>query len=369
MQLKDAQRIVIKVGSAMLTEAETAELRKEWLDSLTDDIAALIKRGHEVLIVTSGAVALGRRHLDAIGQQLKLEDKQAAFACGQVEVMLAWRESLIRHRLVPGQVLINRHETENRRRYLNVRNTIDAMLSYEIVPVVNENDVVSTRGLRFGDNDRLSARIAQMAEADVLVILSDIDGLYTSDPTLDPEAEFIPEVKKLTPEIMAMGGDSSTNVGSGGMATKLEAAEIAMGAGCHVVVMQGHDAHPLRRHEEGERCTWFLSHDNPKSAKKHWIASNLNPMGELIIDDGAVQALQQGKSLLPAGVTDLDGHFDRGDAVLVKDKAGKVIAKGLSAYPSAEAVLILGRQSGEIEEILGFQGRYELIHRDDLVLL
>jgi glutamate 5-kinase len=266
-------------------------------------------------------------------------------------------------------VLLTLGDTEQRRRYLNARNTLTALLRLGSIPVINENDTVATAEIRYGDNDRLAARVAQMVSADCLVLLSDVDGLYTADPTRSPDAKFIAEVPHITPEIEAMAGGSASDVGSGGMATKVLAAKIAVAAGCHMCVAAGREAHPLRRIESGARCSWFLADGSPVAARKQWIVGMLKPTGELRVDDGAVRALRQGKSLLPAGIVQVSGRFDRGDAVVVTDPAGREIARGLAAYSSGDAERMCGRQSSELEELLGYRGRDEMIHRDDLVVM
>ncbi|HEX7117025.1 MAG TPA: glutamate 5-kinase [Steroidobacter sp.] len=364
--LVDARRVVVKVGSALLVT--DGRLNLDWLDSLAGDIAAMRRRGQEVLLVSSGAIALGRGHLGLSTGRLKLEEKQAAAAVGQIRLAHAWKEALEQYQLEIAQILLTFGDTEERRRYLNARNTLGTLLRLGAVPVINENDTVATAEIRYGDNDRLAARVAQMISADCLVLLSDVDGLYTADPRRDPSARFLPEVRSITPEIERMAGGSGSAVGSGGMVTKIAAAKIAVSAGCHLCIALGRELHPLRRIEEGARCTWFYPSANPITVRKQWIAGSLKPAGELYVDDGAASALARGKSLLPAGVTRVVGKFGRGDAVIVRDASGKEIARGLCAYSSADAERLRGRQSHEIEALLGFHGRDEIIHRDDLVL-
>jgi glutamate 5-kinase len=366
--LSQARRIVIKVGSALLADAAAGSVRRTWLDTLAADVAALRARGQEVLLVSSGAIALGRQQLNLSSGRLRLEEKQAAAAVGQIRLAHAWKEVLEQHQLSVAQILLTFGDTEERRRYLNARSTLGTLLKLGAVPVINENDTVATAEIRYGDNDRLAARVAQMMSADCLVLLSDVDGLYTADPTCDPKAAFIPEVRVITEHIERMAGGSSSAVGSGGMATKIAAAKIAVGAGCHMVVALGKELHPLKRIETGARCTWFYPAANPATVRKQWIAGTLQPAGELYVDAGACAALTRGKSLLPAGVTRVTGDFGRGDAVIVKDAQGREIARGLSAYSSIDAERLRGRQSSEIEALLGFHGRDEIIHRDDLVL-
>lgn len=371
-RLKDARRVVVKIGSAILTDANG--IRESWLAALVEDLVALRKAGKEVIVVSSGAVACGRLVLEAQheslkGRKLKLEEKQAAFACGQVTMMHAWQRAFAVHGVAAAQILLTADDTENRRRYLNARNTLDNVLKFAAVPVINENDAISTVELRIGDNDRLGARVAQMAGADALVLLSDVDGMYTADPRNDSTAEFISEIQSITPEIEAMAGGAGTLSGSGGMATKVAAARIALASGCHMAIVSGHGDHPIKRLEEGEKATWFLAAKTPQNARKEWIAGTLKLSGSVTVDEGAASALKSGKSLLPAGVRKIEGAFDRGDAIRVLSEAGREIARGLSAYGTEDARAIAGRKSGEIEAILGFKGRDELIHRDDLVLL
>lgn len=368
LPLAQARRIVVKVGSSLLVERDSGQVNRVWLETLAQDIKRLRDRGQEVLLVSSGAIALGRRQLGLTVGKLKLEESQAAAAVGQIRLAHAWTEVLEQHGLRVAQILLTFTDTEERRRYLNARSTLGTLLRLGAIPVINENDTVATAEIRYGDNDRLAARVAQMISADCLVLLSDVDGLYTADPSRDPAARFIPEVRGITAEIESMAGGVSSDVGSGGMATKVAAAKISVAAGCHMCVALGKELHPLRRIEEGARCSWFYPDANPATVRKQWIAGALKPAGELIIDAGALAALQRGKSLLPAGVVKVTGRFERGDALLLRSSDGVEIARGLSAYSSSDAERIRGRQSSEIEELLGFRGRDEMIHRDDLVL-
>jgi glutamate 5-kinase len=368
-RLAAARRVVVKIGSALLVEQSTGRVNRAWLETLALDVASLRKRGQEVVLVSSGAIALGRRQLGLPVGKLELEQSQAAAAVGQIRLAHAWKEALEPHGCAVAQVLLTLGDTEQRRRYLNARNTLTTLLKLGAVPVINENDTVATAEIRYGDNDRLAARVAQMASADCLVLLSDVDGLYTADPTRSPDAEFIAEVPRITPEVEAMAGGSASDVGSGGMTTKVQAAKIAVAAGCHMCVAAGREPHPLRRIESGARCTWFLADGSPVAARKQWIAGTLKPAGELVVDAGAAQALRQGSSLLPAGVVRVGGRFDRGDTVVVRGPDGREVARGLSAYASADAELLCGRRSSELEGLLGYRGRDEIIHRDDLVLM
>lgn len=366
--LAQARRVVVKVGSALLVQAATGHINKTWLEALATDIAQLRARGQDVLLVSSGAIALGRRHLGLGAGKLKLEEKQAAAAVGQIRLAHAWKDVLDPHQLTVAQILLTLGDTEERRRYLNARGTLGMLLKLGAVPVINENDTVATSEIRYGDNDRLAARVAQMMGADCLVLLSDVDGLYTADPTKDAGAQFIPEIHRITADIERMAGGASSAVGSGGMATKIAAAKIAVGAGCHMCVALGHEMHPLRRIENGGRCSWFYPSSTPATVRKQWIAGTLQPSGELQVDAGAAAALRTGKSLLPAGVVKVSGRFERGDAVIVKDSEGRELARGLSAYSNEDVERMRGRRSSEIEALLGFRGRDEVIHRDDLVI-
>jgi glutamate 5-kinase len=366
--LAEAKRLVVKIGSALLVDADNGTIRREWLDALADDIAALRKAGADVIVVSSGAIAVGRRHLGLIGRVLKLEEKQAAAATGQIRLAHAYQEALARHDITVAQILLTPDDTEQRRRHLNARATMEQLLSLGAVPVINENDTVATEEIRFGDNDRLAARVAQMISADTLVLFSDVDGLYTADPRRDADARHIPVVHEITREIEAMGGEAPLGYSSGGMVTKLTAAKIALGAGCRMVIARGEAMRPLAALAGGARCTWFLPPATPPAARKRWIAGSLAPLGAIKIDAGAVKALRSGKSLLPAGVCEVSGEFERGDPVVVRDPLGAEIARGLSAYSAVDLDRIKGHRSGEIEAILGFHGRDEAIHRDDLVL-
>ena len=367
-RLTRAKRIVVKIGSSLLVDGSDGRIHRAWLNALADDIAAARATGQEVLIVTSGAIAVGRRHLGLPAGPLRLEESQAAAASGQIRLAHAYQEALGRHDIGAGQVLLTLDDTEGRRRYLNALQTLNTLLKLGAVPVVNENDTVATAEIRFGDNDRLAARVAMMTSADVLVLLSDIDGLYDANPKLDPAARLIPEVKVLTPEIEAMGGKALPGDSSGGMETKLMAARIATGAGCHMVITNGRTMNPLQALRDGAPCTWFLADANPRTARKRWIAGTLKPSGTLVVDAGAQRALSAGRSLLPAGVTAVEGQFERGDAVVVAGPDGREIARGLCAYNHDDARRIAGHKSDEIEQLLGYRGREELIHRDDLVM-
>ena len=367
--LTQARRIVVKVGSALLVDGDTGRINRAWLETLVEDLLRLRKRGQRVILVSSGAIALGRRRLGLKHGVLRLEESQAAAAVGQIRLAHAYKELLEGCDVTVAQVLLTLEDSERRRRYLNARATLESLLALGALPVINENDTVATAEIRYGDNDRLAARVAQMAGADCLVLLSDVEGLYSADPNREPGARFIHEVPQITPEIEAMAGRSASQVGSGGMAAKIAAARIAMAAGCHMCIAAGVHRHPLRRIEEGADCTWFVPSATPAAARKQWIAGTLRPAGALTIDAGALRALLEGRSLLPAGVSGARGRFDRGDTVSVLTADGAEIARGMVAYSDVDAARIMGRKSSEIADILGFRGRDEMIHRDDLVLM
>jgi len=368
---QQAHRLIIKVGSSLIIGADN-QVREKWLKTLAEDVAELRKQGKQVTIVTSGAVGLGRHALRYGTRKLELEEKQAAAACGQITLISHWAKAFQfenAESFHPAQILLTLDDSENRRRYLNACSTLNTLLAdSHIIPIVNENDTVATEELGVGDNDRLAARVAQMISADLLVLLSDIDGLYAANPFTNPNAEFIAEVNQITPEIEAMAGGAGSTLGSGGMRTKIEAAKIALAAGCGMIIGKGAENHPIRRLADGERHTLFRAAATPKNARKHWISGSLHASGAYLVDDGAAAALQIGKSLLPAGVRAVEGAFDRGDAVIIKSIEGAIIGKGLSAYSSLEAKRIIGAKSVEIENILGFKFRDTLIHRDDMVL-
>ena len=367
--LTTARRVIIKIGSALLVDQETGAVNRRWLAALADDVAQFRARGQEVVIVSSGAIAVGRRHLSLGTEQLRLEESQAAAATGMVRLAHAYQEVLAEYDLTVAQVLVTLDDSENRRRYINARNTLETLLKLGAVPLINENDTVATDEIRFGDNDRLASRVAVMVSADALVLLSHVDGLYDKDPTENNDANHIAEVQgEITAAVQGMAGTSMSYDGSGGMLTKLEAARIAMAAGTRMAIADGTELNPLKRIEEGALCTWFIPDANPKTARKRWIASALKPAGTIVIDDGALRALNDGKSLLPAGVTNIQGRFERGDAVVVTAHDGREIARGITAYSANDARRIMGNKTSEIEGILGYRGRDEMVHRDDLVL-
>ena len=362
-----ARRIVVKIGSALLIDAASGALRRDWLRAFADDIARLHGEGRDIAIVSSGAIAFGRRQLELTGRALALEEKQAAAAVGQIHLAHAWQEALAAHGLTLAQILLSLSDTEERRRHLNARETLSALFGFGAVPLINENDTVATEEIRFGDNDRLAARVAQTVGADLLVLLSDIDGLYDRDPRLHGDARHIPEVSALTDDIRAMAGKPRPGYSSGGMVTKLEAARIAVGAGCAMIISDGRAEHPVHRLAAGERHTRFAPAASAGTARKRWIAGALGSDARIAVDAGAARALRRGKSLLPAGVTTIEGNFRRGDAVRIVGPDGAEIAIGLIAYDAEAARRIAGRQSREIEALLGYKGRDVLVHRDDMV--
>ncbi len=365
-KLESFRRIVVKIGSALLVDQHG--LKTDWLDALGADLASLAAGRRELLVVSSGAIALGRRVLDLPRGPLKLEESQAAAAIGQIALARAWAETLQRHGFTAGQILLTLGDTEERRRYLNARSTIGTLLKLGAIPIINENDTVATSEIRYGDNDRLAARVATMTNADLLVLLSDIDGLYTAPPATNPNARFLPMVERITPEIEAMAGSAGSELSRGGMKTKVEAGKIATAAGATMLIAHGHEKHPLRRVAEGARCTWFLPDKTPVKGWKMWISGSVETRGALTVDEGAVKALRSGKSLLPAGVRAIAGRFERGDTVAILGPAGEEIGRGLVAYDAADAERIAGHKSAEIEQILGYAGRSEMIHRDDMAL-
>jgi glutamate 5-kinase len=362
------RRIVVKVGSSLLVDGATGKLNAAWLASLADDIAALAEKSRDVLVVSSGAIALGRRALGLKSGALKLEDAQAAAAVGQVALAGAWAKCLDERGLTAAQILLTWGDTEERRRYLNARATLTGLLKRRAVPVINENDTVATAEIRYGDNDRLAARVAAMVGADCLVLLSDVDGLYTAPPQTDSSAAFIEFVPAITPAIDAMAGSAGSELSRGGMKTKVEAGKIATAAGAAMVIASGRRKHPLAAIDSGERATWFAPQSTPANARKAWIAGHLEPRGTITVDSGAVAALKSGKSLLPAGVTSVTGDFSRGDAVVILAAGGVEIGRGLIACDLDDAKKIAGKRSSEIESALGYRGRAEMIHRDDMVL-
>ena len=362
-----ARRVVLKIGSSLLVSRKTGELRAEWLRWLASEIAAFHASGKDVLIVSSGSIALGRSLLGLNPERLTLEQSQASAAVGQIRLARAYEEVLSPHRIIAAQILLTLEDSENRRRYLNSRSTLKTLLAERVIPVINENDTVATDEIRFGDNDRLAAQVSVMVGADLLVMLSDIDGFYRGDPRTDPRAERLDRITKITPDIQAMAGDAGTGLSKGGMKTKILAARTAMSAGCAMVIAKGQMDYPLSSIKAGAPCTWFIPQRDPRTARKRWINS-MKPRGSIIIDDGAAVALGKGKSLLPAGVVDCSGSFRRGDPVEITMTDGASIGKGLTCYACGEVDAIKGRHSAEISHVLGYPGRANLIHRDDMAL-
>jgi glutamate 5-kinase len=366
--LADFRRIVVKVGSSSLFDHAAGAVRRNWLEALADDLAERAKAGVELLVVSSGAIALGRNVLKLPNNALRLEESQAAAAVGQIALARIWTETLAKRGLTAGQILLTLGDTEERRRYLNARSTIGKLLELHAVPIINENDSVATTEIRYGDNDRLAARVATMMSADLLILLSDVDGFYDSPPGENKKAKLIPVIPRVTAEIETAAGAAGSDLSRGGMRTKVEAAKIATNAGVHMVIASGHREHPLRAIADGVPCTWFLTGANPVTARKKWIGGSLEPKGAIHVDAGAVAALRGGKSLLPAGVRRVEGSFARGDAVIVRGPDGAEIGRGLVAYDRDDAERIVGQNSNRIEEILGYRGRSEIVHRDDMTL-
>ncbi len=365
--LKDAKRLVVKIGSALLVDAETGQLRQDWLTSLADDVARIRARGTDVIIVSSGSIALGRGILGLPLSSLALEQSQAAAAVGQIRLARAYQEALGPHDIVTGQVLVTLEDSQDRRRYLNSRATMETMLGLGVTPIVNENDTIATDEIRYGDNDRLAAQVAVTVGADQLILLSDVDGLYTANPKIKSTAKHIELVDKITPEIEGVAGDAGSGLSKGGMITKIMAAKIATEAGCAMAIALGTQLYPLGKLANGARATWFAAQTDPQAARKRWISA-MKPKGTVMVDAGAVDALQRGKSLLPAGVTQIQGTFGRGDLVAIAGADGAHLGQGLVRYTSAEARAIMGRRTADIVEVLGYEGRAALVHRDDMVL-
>ena len=365
--LKDAKRLVVKIGSALLVDAETGKLRRAWLESLAADVAAIRKRGTDVILVSSGSIALGRGVLGLPVATLPLEQSQAAAAVGQIQLARAYEEVLSPHGIITAQVLVTLEDSADRRRYLNARATMETLLGFGVTPIVNENDTVATDEIRFGDNDRLAAQVAVTIGADQLILLSDVDGLYTANPNISKDAQHIENVDIITTDIEGMAGDAASALSKGGMKTKVMAAKVATEAGCAMAITLGTPLNPLKMLENGGRATWFSPQTDPQAARKRWIAT-MKPRGAYLLDDGAAQAMAAGKSLLPAGVVKIEGRFGRGDPVTIRSASGASLGLGLTRYTSDEAGLIMGRRSDEIEAVLGYKGRAALIHRDDMVL-
>ncbi len=366
--IKSSKRVVIKIGSALLIDKKTGKLQKRWLESLAFDINNLIKLGIELIIVSSGSIALGKKQLN-LSDNLSLDQKQAAAATGQITLAHAWKETMSKHKLNVAQILLAPDDTETRRKHLNARATLIKLLELDVIPVINENDTVSTEEIRFGDNDRLAARVAQMCSADLLVLLSDINGLYSSDPNKNKNSVFIDEVKEITSEIEMMAGPTHTSISTGGMVTKIEAAKISTNAGCHMIICDGRVDNPLLKlQEKNSIFSWFKANDQPMSARKQWISGALQVKGRIIIDQGASDAIKKGNSILSAGIIGTEGNYEKGDLIKIIDKDKNFIGKGLTHFNNSEVELIKGSKSENIESILGYIGKDEVVHRDDLVL-
>jgi glutamate 5-kinase len=363
----DYRRIVVKVGSSLLI-GDDGRVDRQWLAGLAEDIADLHGRNHEVLVVSSGAIAIGSTTLGINKRRARLEDLQAAAAAGQVQLAHAYQEALHEFGITTAQVLLTPEDTENRRRFLNARGTLGRLIERRVVPVINENDTVATEEIRYGDNDRLAARVAQLVMADALILLSDVDGFYTADPATDPKAEHIPLVTSITDDMTRWAGETRSDIGSGGMATKVQAARIATHAGCATIITSGAVHQPLSQLAAGSRCTLFRAPGSPAAARKQWLAGVLEVRGELRLDDGASQALRNGKSLLPVGVVEVLGNFRRGDVVTLVDAQGRELGRGLAEYAFEEAIQLAGCQSEKIESVIGYRGRAVMVHRDELVV-
>ncbi len=365
--LKQAKRLVVKIGSALLVDRNTGALRSEWLHSLAEDVTWLKSLGTDVILVSSGSIALGRGVLGLPAVELPLEQSQAAAAVGQIRLARAYEEALAPHGIKTAQILVTLEDSADRRRYLNSRATMETLLGLGVVPIVNENDTIATDEIRYGDNDRLAAQVAVTVGADQLILLSDVDGFYTGNPVEDPTATRYDEIHEITPEIEAMAGDAGSGLSKGGMKTKLLAAKMATVAGCDMAITEGSPLNPLKTLEDGANSTWFGATEDPQAARKRWIAA-MKPRGELHVDAGAAQALGNGKSLLPAGVAKVTGKFGRGDPVAIVGPDQRILGQGLTRYTVQEARAIKGRKSADIEPTLGYPGRAALIHRDDMAL-
>lgn len=368
-KLREAKRIVIKIGSSLLIDAQKNEIRHPWLASLLADVKDCLNQNQQIIIVSSGAIGMGRANLGLKNRQFRLAEKQALAAIGQIQLAHAYQTLLAEQDVKAAQVLLTLDDSENRRRYLNAKNTLEALLKFGVIPIINENDTVATAEIRYGDNDRLAARVAQMVGADALVLLSDIDGLYTSDPNRNSEATLIPEVHELTENILSMADLSASEYGSGGMITKLYAAKIAMASGCKMVITAGKHFNPLKRVDATDLKTWFIPNITVPRARKSWLAQHLQVRGSITVDHGAANALSQGKSLLAAGIVAVEGHFLKGDAVHLRTTKNENLGKGLCNYSSTEIEKLLGKQSHQFATVLGYHESDEIIHRDHLVLL
>ncbi len=369
MKIEDTKRIVVKVGSSLLFDQDTNTLNSEWLISLAEDIKKLREKGKQIIIVSSGAIALGAKDLNLHMKELKMDMNQAVSSVGQIHLMSSYKSAFEKNEIKVSQILLTLDDTEQRRRSINARRTIDTLLNLNIVPIVNENDTIATTEIRYGDNDRLASRVAQISSADCLIMLSNINGLYSSDPKNDNEIKLIDKVTEINTEIEEMIGTSVSETGKGGMKTKIQAAKTALLSGCHLAITNGTINHPITSLFNGRPCTWFVPSKTPLAARKQWIAGTMKPVGSLIIDEGATKALKNGSSLLPAGIKSIEGKFERGDVIEIKTIDKNIIGIGLSGYSASESELIKGHKSDEIAKILSYSYREEMIHKDDLVLL
>lgn len=368
MKLTDSQCLVIKIGSSLLVDEEKGRVNMPWLASLIADVAELYASGMKVVIVSSGAMAYGKIALELTDKNLSLDHKQAISAVGQIQLTHDYQQLLQQYNIKAAQVLLTLDDTENRLRYINLRNTLKKLLELGVIPIINENDSITTMEIRYGDNDRLAARVAQMVDADTLVLLSDIDGLYTDDPRFNKDAKLIPEIKSLTTDILAMAKDSGSNYGSGGMITKLQAAKIALSSGCRMLITKGKKSNPLRNHIQTNIGTWFVPTETPKGAKKIWLEQHLKAKGSIVVDSGAENALLKGASLLPVGMTKVNGSFEKGSALQILNQNDEEIARGLCNYSSQDCQILIGKKTTQIGPLLGYDGCHEIIHRDNLAL-
>ena len=366
--IQKSKRIVIKIGSALLIDKNKGGLKNKWLETLALDICNLIKLKKEVVVVSSGSIALGKKQLE-LNTNLTLDEKQAAAATGQISLAHAWKEVMQEHGLNVAQILLAPDDTETRRKHLNARATLIKLLELGVIPVINENDTVSTEEIKFGDNDRLAARVAQMCSADLLILLSDINGLYSSDPNKNKNATLVSEITEISREIEAMAGPAHSKISSGGMITKIEAAKISMNAGCHMIICDGRLDNPLLKlHDSQTVFSWFKAKDNPLNLRKQWISGALQVKGKITIDDGATKAITKGYSILPAGIVSTEGVYEKGDLIKIIDQNKTFIGTGLTHFNNSEVELIKGSKSENIETILGYRGKDEVVHRDDLVI-
>ncbi|MDC1035260.1 glutamate 5-kinase [Alphaproteobacteria bacterium] len=366
--IQKSNRIVIKIGSALLIDKNKGALKNKWLESLALDICDLIKLKKEVVVVSSGSIALGKKQLE-LNSNLTLDEKQAAAATGQISLAHAWKEVMQEHGLNVAQILLAPDDTETRRKHLNARATLIKLLELGVIPVINENDTVSTEEIKFGDNDRLAARVAQMCSADLLILLSDINGLYSSDPNKNKNSTLIGEITEISREIESMAGPAHSKISSGGMITKIEAAKISMNAGCHMIICDGRLNNPLLKLQDSHTVfSWFKAKDNPLNLRKQWISGALQVKGKITIDDGATKAIKKGYSILPAGILSTEGDYEKGDLIKIVDQSKTFIGTGLTHFNNSEVELIKGSKSENIETILGYRGKDEVVHRDDLVL-